>query len=131
MGNNEVANQDALNQFIEDRYCLELVRFWGAHPRARFNRLAVIHAFNQSDYKPEFERALVQLMSRGVVKVTVENGTHLYSLTEDEPLRSQVLELASLGWHYQQRALTKVHPLLVEAGNQRQVGYHWLEDDPL
>jgi hypothetical protein len=103
MENIEITKQEAFIQFIgkygENCHCLELLRFFGTYPYARFNRLAVIHAINENGRKWELERALVHLIDEGVVKTCTENNTRLYSLTEDESIRAKVLELAKLDWH--------------------------------
>lgn len=123
MENKEVVTPDALNRFlgkyIGNRYCLELLRFLGAHPRARFNRLAVIRAFNESGHKEEFERALIHLMDKGIVKAYIENNAHLYALTEDEPIHTQVCELARLEWPHWQLALTRACSPTAEGNGQR------------
>ena len=87
-----------VREFADDRYCLRLLHFFGAHPYTRFSRLAVLHAQSMDSCKSFLEKALRRLVGRGIIKECVENGFPLYSLTEDETLGSQVMELAKLDW---------------------------------
>ncbi|MBI2848109.1 MAG: hypothetical protein HYX83_02940 [Chloroflexi bacterium] len=97
MNPNEIALEKKLYQFIseyaDDPHCLlELLRFWGRHPSARFNRLAIIHALDCQ--QSLVNKALSYLLDRGVVQGHTESDVTLYSLTELEPVRSLVLSLA-------------------------------------
>jgi len=129
MGNNEIIEQDTLFQFInkysENRYCLELLRFFGTHPGTRFNRLAVV--LNEDGRKLEVKRALVHLTDKGVVKACIENNAYLYSLTKDEAIRRQVLELARLEWH-QWRLVLRQSSFPAERSHQCQIGSRRTED---
>ncbi len=86
--------RDFVWKFADDSYCLNLLHFFGGHPYARFNRLAILHAQSMDGGKSFLEKALRGLIDQGVVRECVENGFALYSLTEDEMLRRQVMELA-------------------------------------
>ncbi len=91
--------EDKLSHFIQeytdDQYCLlELLLFWGRHPRAHFSLLAIVHALDCR--KLYMERALKYLIARGLVKTHTDNGVRLYSLTDDESLRQQVLAITEL-----------------------------------
>lgn len=87
-----------VDEYIGDQHCLlELLRFLGRHPLTRFSRLAIIHALDAG--RPQTERALNYLVGNGVVRVTVENGLPVYTLTEKDSLSHQVLELAGLNWN--------------------------------
>lgn len=102
MGNTEIINLDTLFKLIgkyrNKRYCLELLRFFGIHPNARFNRLAVIHTLSEGGSKLEVEKALAHLINKGVVESCVESNARLYTLTRDEAIRTQVVKLGKLEW---------------------------------
>jgi hypothetical protein len=106
-----VTERNTFNQLIEkcseNRHCLELLRFFADHPNARFNRLAIIQAHDENDREYGVERALVELINKGIVKVSIENNTHFYSLTKDESRRSLALEIARLEWRHWQLILNK------------------------
>jgi hypothetical protein len=84
--------------------------------------LVLIHALNVNGCKSGGERAPVHLTDKGVMKACTENNAYLYPLTEDETIRSWVLELAKLQWHHWQLALGKAHSIPVKRGTQRQIG---------
>jgi hypothetical protein len=111
MENTGITERNTFNQLMEkrsdNRYYLELLRFFGAHPNTRFNRLAVIQSLNENDSEYEIERALAQLISNGVIKASNENNTRFYSLTKDESRRKWVMELVKLEWHNCQLAFRK------------------------
>ncbi|OGO23834.1 MAG: hypothetical protein A2144_09355 [Chloroflexi bacterium RBG_16_50_9] len=88
-----------------DHCCLELLRFFSAHPNSRFSKLAVIHAMEESDSSLAVKKALTKLIGEGVVKIIIENDSFLYFLTGDEPVRQLVLELAKLDWRRWQNML--------------------------
>ncbi len=90
--------RDFLREFADDSYCLNLLHFFGEHPYARFNWLAVLHAQGMDGGKSFLEKALRGLIDQGIVRECGDNGSALYSLTEDEMLRRQVMELAKLDW---------------------------------
>ncbi len=90
--------RDLVREFADDSYCLNLLHFFGGHPYARFNWLAVLHAQGMDGGKSFLEKALRGLIDQGIVKECVENGFVLYSVTDDEMLRRQVIELAKLDW---------------------------------
>ncbi len=87
-----------VRQYIDDFYCLQLLRFFGRYPYTRFSEPVVAQALNSHNKKPHTKRALSQLIDKGVVRVSTNNDVPLYSLTEDESLRSLVSELARLDW---------------------------------
>ncbi len=113
----ETTLQEKLCQFIkqhvDDQCCLlELLQFFGRYPHTRFSGLAVIHALNGR--RLHTERALRYLVDKGVVKKRSENNVSLYSLTEDESLRSLILDLAKLDWGQWQLLLRQIYPTSVE-----------------
>ena len=100
----------SVKQYADDHYCLELLRFFGWHPHARFNELAVVHALNSNGGKLHTKRALKQLVDKGVVRISIDNNIPLYSLTEDESLCSLASDLAKLDWRQWQLVLRQTHP---------------------
>ncbi len=99
-----------IKEYLDDRCCLEIIRFFGEYPRTRFSRLAVIHALNvNGGGRFYIERALQQLVDKGVIRIST-NNIPLYALTEDEPLRRSALALARLDWQQWQLVLTQIYP---------------------
>ena len=96
------ANQ-LLKELISNRYCLGLLRFFVVHPNGRFSKLAIIQALDENGTRPEIERDLEKLENDGVIKTSIENRTCFYMLTEDEPTRHLVLNLAEFDWRQWQR----------------------------
>lgn len=94
-----------VNRYVDDHYCLELLRFFGGYPHARFSELAVVHALNSNRGKLHTKKALKQLVDKGVVRISIDNNIPLYSLTENESLRSLASDLAKLDWRQWQLVL--------------------------
>jgi hypothetical protein len=94
---------ELLKELISNRYCQGLLRFFVVHPNGRFSKLAVIHALDENGTRPEIERDLEKLVSDGVIKASIANGTYYYTLTNDEPTRHLVLNLAEFDWRQWQR----------------------------
>jgi hypothetical protein len=92
-----------LKEIIGNRNCLGLLRFFVVHPNGRFSKLAVVHGIDDNGSRPEFEKALTILIDAGVIKTCAENGTCYYLLTQDEPTRHLVLNLAEFDWYQWQR----------------------------
>ncbi len=113
MAVDKIAIAEKLCQFIEqyadDHYCLELLRFFGGYPHARFSELAVVHALNSNNGKLYTKRALRRLMDEGVIRTHNENNVLLYSLTGDESLRSLASDLAKLDWRQWQLVLRQIY----------------------
>lgn len=109
--NTTIAIPERLYQFakeyMDDRYCLELLQFFGTHPRMRFSKLAVTHALNASGERLYIEKALKYLVEKGAVTEVIENDTMFYSLTDDETLNSLALAFAKLGWGQWQAMLSR------------------------
>jgi len=107
----EVAIEEKLRQFVsqyaDDPYCLELLRFFGRHPNTQFGHLATVHAFNGQRW--HIELALRRLIKEGVVRTYTENNVPSYSLSQDESLRSLVLDLAKLDWGRWQLTLRQIY----------------------
>ncbi|MBI4296600.1 MAG: hypothetical protein HY667_05745 [Chloroflexi bacterium] len=93
--------RDKLGQLIreygDDRCSLDLLVFLAGHPHTRFSRMAIAHAIDAQ--RLNIDRPLRHLIKDGLVKMWVENGLALYSLTEDESLRGLVAQLVSLDWY--------------------------------
>ena len=109
---------EELNQFIEQYadspHCLELFRFFGEYPHARFSKLAVVHALNSEQGESSIRKALKQLVDRGVIRMSVNNNISLYSMAEDESLRSLASKLAKLDWGQWQLMLRQTLPISVK-----------------
>ena len=104
---------ELIRECADDRYCLELLRFFGEYPRARFSELAVVHALNSNPGKKRLtRRALSQLADKGAIRVSTENNISFYSLTEDELLRRLASYLSKLDWYQWQRLLKQIYPTL-------------------
>ena len=110
MTTTEMGNLDRLHEFIggykDDRHCLELLRFWSRHSCTRFNNPAVTSGLNGN--RLHKERALKRLIGDGIVRQHIENNNCLYSLAEDESLRSLVSELAKFDWSQWQAITVKL-----------------------
>ena len=100
----------SIKQYMDDYYCLEVLRFFGRHPHARFSELAVVHALNSNPGKFYTRKALRRLADKEVVRISIDNNIILYSLAEDESLRSLALYLAKLDWGQWQLALRQTYP---------------------
>jgi len=72
---------DVIKRYTDDRSCQEVLLFLERHPRARFSRLAIVHALN--GYKWYTEQALNRLTNDGVIKRYAESNFPLYSLSVD------------------------------------------------
>jgi hypothetical protein len=111
MFNTEITIPEKLYQFareyVEDHYCLKLLQFFGAHPYAKFSKLAIVHALNASGERLYIEKALNYLTDRGAIIASASNSSVLYSLSNDEPLRKLALALSKLGCYQWQIILSK------------------------
>ena len=88
-----------MKQYVDDQHCLELLRFFGGYPRARFSELAVVHALNSNYGKLYTRKAIRQLIDKGMIQTSTDNNICFYSLTNDESLSSLATDLAKLDWH--------------------------------
>jgi hypothetical protein len=89
----------AIREYSDDNHCLELLRFFGKYPNARFNRLAIIHGLFNGDahgIAHIIEKALKRIVDGNLVRTSSNNGITLYSLTEDKVLRDIICEFALL-----------------------------------
>ena len=87
-----------IKEYDTDPYCLELMQFFGWYPNARFSRLAVLHALSANGERRCIEKALRELIDKGVVKTYSENNAPLYCLSDDVSKREAALEVARLDW---------------------------------
>lgn len=92
-----------MKEFMSNRCCQGLLRFFVVHPNGRFSKLAVVHGIFDCGTRPEIENALDRMVTEGVVRMTIENNTVYYLLTRDEPTRQLVLNLAEFDWRQWQR----------------------------
>jgi hypothetical protein len=87
-----------VRQYVDGYYCLELLRFFGCHPRTQFSELVILSALNSKRGILSIKKALNQLVDKKVVKVSIDNNIPLYSITEDESLRVLASKLVNLDW---------------------------------
>jgi hypothetical protein len=87
-----------IKDFSDDPYCLELIQFFGWHPNTRFSGLAILHALSVNGERRYINKALTQLVDKGIVKTYSENGIALYCLTDNNSLRKKALDIAGLDW---------------------------------
>ena len=100
-----------IKQYADGYYCLELLRFFGGYPHARFSELAVVHALNSDHVELYIKKALRQLVDKGVIRVSFNNNIPLYSMTEDTSLCSLASNLAKLDWSRWQSMLRQTLPV--------------------
>lgn len=94
-----------IKEYDSDPYRLELIQFFGWYPNARFSRVAVLHALSANGERRFIEKALKELIDKGVVKTYSENNTPLYCLSDDASKREAALEMARLDWRQWQGVL--------------------------
>ncbi len=103
-----------IKQYVDGYHCLELLRFFGEYPHAKFSELAVVHALNSDQGESYIKRALRQLVDKGVIRMSVNNNIPLYSITEDNSLCSLASNLAKLDWSGWQLMLRQTLPTSVK-----------------
>lgn len=94
-----------IKEYGDELYCLELIQFFGWHPDTSFCELAILHALSVSGERRYVEKALHQLIDKGLVKTYSENNIAFYCLTDDETLRQLALYIAGLDWRQWQAML--------------------------
>ncbi len=90
--------EQLMKKFISNQHCLELLRFFAAHPNGRFSKLAIIHAIDDDCNRVKMGQALDEMVEEKILDVTHENGTVFYVLTKEEALRRLVLNMAIFDW---------------------------------
>ena len=85
-----------IKEYADDYCCLELLQFFGRYPSAHFNRLAIIHALNNSNNNQKVVRALDHLERDKLIDVTSEHGTTVYSLSAEKTLQYAAINIATL-----------------------------------
>ena len=91
-----------VKKLITNRCCLELLRFFVAHPNGRFSKLAIVHAIDNNSSKPEVEKALMHMVDEGILNINIENDVSFYLLTREGPVRQSILEMAEFDWRHWQ-----------------------------
>ena len=94
-----------VKEYGEDHCSLELLKFLGRHPHARFSRMAIAHSIDAQ--RLNIDRPLKQLITAGLVRMNIENDQPVYALTEDQPLCDLVMQLVSLDWYKWQTMLRR------------------------
>lgn len=99
-----------VRRYVDDHYCLELLRFFGGYPHTRFSELAVVHALESNYGVLYIKRALRRLTDKGVVRISTDNNISFYSLTENESLCTLASDLAKLDWSQWQLVFKQTYP---------------------
>lgn len=97
-----------MKKLIGNHCCLELLRFFAAHPNGRFSRLAVIHALDDNDNRPEIIAGVEMMIEEGIITELEDKGTTCYMLTRDEAMRKLVLNIALFDWRDWQMVLERM-----------------------
>ncbi len=112
MAGTETLSEEALLGFCEeyagDAARMQLLAFWGEHPRARFTMGAIAGALGCS--RLQANRALAGFVESGLVEMCVENGSTCCRLTVDESRRRPVLGVAAMGWDRWLAATRRAEP---------------------
>jgi hypothetical protein len=95
-----------IKDFCDDLNSLELLVFFSRHPRAKFNRTAVIHALLSNQFDAGI--ALKRLIDKEMVVMHNENGVTLYSLTRKEPDHSLASELVNIDQNKWQKIVQQI-----------------------
>lgn len=102
-----------IEEYDSDPYCLELIQFFGWYPDTHFSRLAVLHVLSANGERRRIEKALKELIDKGVVKTYSENNAQLYCLSDDASKREAALELARVDWGQWQGVLRQSYAHLL------------------
>ena len=94
-----------IGEHLNNQYTQQLILFFAVHPHARFSELAIIHALNQNGGRNSLQKALSELVDKGVITKYNKNNVLLYSLPDNTSLQNLVLEFAGLDVRRQQLAL--------------------------
>lgn len=100
MPGTETLSEEALlgfcREYASDAASMQLLAFWGEHPRATFAMSAVAGALGCG--RLQASRALAGFVELGLVEMCMENGSTCCRLTMDEGRRRPVLGIAAMGW---------------------------------
>jgi hypothetical protein len=99
---------ELMKKLVGNRCCLGLLRFFAAHPNGKFSKLAIIHALDEDDNRPNIENAIYQMMDEGIIKITADKEVLYYMLTRDEAMRKLVINMALFDWHDWQMVLEHI-----------------------
>ncbi len=95
----EIANDRKLSRFVgkcgRSPFAVELLAFWGRHPKARFSKDAIGYALDRK--RLDIDRALRHMVEVGLVDTYEDNGVPLYSLSAKEETCQLAVQLASVG----------------------------------
>jgi hypothetical protein len=97
---------DFIKEFADDLNSLELLVFFSRHPKARFNKTAIVHALLANQYDAGI--ALKNLIDKKMVDIHDEYGMTLYSLTKEEPAHSLASELINIDQLRWQKVLEQI-----------------------
>jgi len=94
----EFSVEDNLCNFIKD-FCddlstLQLLLFFSRHPNAHFNRSALMHALPVKQFDTGV--ALERLIEKKIVVASHENGLNLFSLTNNEAIRTLAIQMLNI-----------------------------------
>lgn len=92
-----------VKEHTNNYYSLHIILLFANHPFTRFNELAIIHAIHRDGSRLHIQKALRELVDKGILTTRIDSNVHLYSLPEN--MRSVVLELAKLDLLQQQQLL--------------------------
>ncbi len=87
-----------IEKYVDDNYCLELLRYFGGYPFMRFSEAAVIHPLNGHGGSHRILNALKRLITDGIIRAFDENNLRLYRLTEEDSVRIPIMNLAKIDW---------------------------------
>lgn len=83
-----------LDKYGNTREKRELLLFFGSNPNAKFSKLAIFYALDCNRLK--FNRALGVMVEQGILDMYLQNDMPLYSLTTNNEIRRNVVELADV-----------------------------------
>ncbi len=90
--------EQLMKKFISNQHCLALLRFFAAHPKGRFSKLAIIHAIDDECNRIEMGQALDEMVAEKVLDVVQDSNVIYYKLTQEEALRRLVMNMAIFEW---------------------------------
>jgi hypothetical protein len=97
-----------MRTLINNHSSLGIVRFFAAHPRGRFSKLAIVHAMDDTDSRKDIEKAMADLVVAGVLTTVTENRVCYFRLTHAEPVHGIVTKTADMDWRQWQLVCERV-----------------------